>query len=302
MPINFRTYNAEPRYGEDYNRLRSFLLELDDINYPFGRWDWMISHSYLNAEGLSKIGIWLDNEAIVGIATYDTMLDGKCFFPLKIGYENLLPEMIEYAEKNLTQDGKLKLLIRDGDVAFQKTAGGMGYTPTQSKDCDAVFDIDIDKIQYSLPEGFFVTSMKNTYDLFQYGQVLWKGFNHELNGEGIYAPTYEKIEVFRKEFERPNVNLEIKIAVVAPDGNFVSYCGMWQDDASQNALVEPVATDPAYRRIGLGRAAVLEAIRRCGILGAKKAYVGSSQQFYYNIGFRPCSTSTFWERKNVSNT
>ena len=76
--IDFRTYNAEPRYGEDYNRLRSFLLELGDINYSFGRWDWMISHSYLDVEGLSKIGILLDNEAIVGIATYDTMLDGKC--------------------------------------------------------------------------------------------------------------------------------------------------------------------------------------------------------------------------------
>ena len=107
--------------------------------------------------------------------------------------------------------------------------------------------------------------------------------------------------MFRKEFERPNVNLEIKIAVAAPDGNFISYCGMWQDNASQNALVEPVATDPTYRRIGLGRAAVLEAIRCCGILGAKKAYVGLSQQIYYNIGFRHCSTSAFWERKNVAN-
>ena len=258
MTINFRTYNAEPRYGEDYNLLRSFLLELNDINYPFGRWDWMISHSYLNVEGLSKIGIWLDNEAIVGVATYDTMLDGKCFFPLKIGYDYLRPEMIAYAEKNLARDDKLKLLIRDGDAAFQETAKRMGYTLTQSKDCDAVFDIDIDKIQYRLPESFFITSMKDTYDLYQYGQVLWKGFNHELNGEGIYAPTSEKIEVFRKEFERPNVNLELKIAVVAPDGNFVSYCGMWQDSASQNALVEPVATDPAYRKMGLGRAAVLE--------------------------------------------
>ena len=38
--------------------------------------------------------------------------------------------------------------------------------------------------------------------------------------------------MFRKEFERPNVNLEIKIAVAAPDGNFISYCGMWQDNAS----------------------------------------------------------------------
>jgi len=173
----------------------------------------------------------------------------------------------------------------------------MGYIPTQKKDCDAVFYIDTDRIYYSLPDGFSITSMKDTFDLYQYGQVLWKGFNHELNGEGPYAPTTEKMIVYKKEFDRPNVNHELKIAVVAPDGNFVSYCGMWQDNASQSVLVEPVATDPAYRNMGLGRAAVLEAIRRCGLLGAKRAYVGSSQQFYYNIGFSPCITSTFWELK-----
>ena len=68
-------------------------------------------------------------------------------------------------------------------------------------------------------------------------------------------------------------------------------------DASQSVLVEPVATDPAYRKMGLGKSAVLEAIRRCGLLGAKRAFVGSPQQFYYSIGFRPYATSTFWSKK-----
>ncbi len=70
---------------------------------------------------------------------------------------------------------------------------------------------------------------------------------------------------------------------------------MWYDSETEYALVEPVATDPDFRMLGLGKAAVLEGIRRCGQLGAKQAYVGSSQQFYYQIGFRPVPTSTFWE-------
>lgn len=297
MAIIFRNYIDSQRYGEDYCRIREFLLELNDINYSFGRWDWMISHSHLYEKGLTKIGIWEQNGKIVGIATYDTQLDGKCFFPLKSENVFLRKEMITYAAENLSYDDKVQLLIRDGDTIFQNTAREMGYIPTQKKDCDAVFYIDTDRIYYSLPDGFSITSMKDTFDLYQYGQVLWKGFNHELNGEGPYAPTTEKMIVYKKEFDRPNVNHELKIAVVAPDGNFVSYCGMWQDNASQSVLVEPVATDPAYRNMGLGRAAVLEAIRRCGLLGAKRAYVGSSQQFYYNIGFSPCITSTFWELK-----
>ncbi|MNC56245.1 Acetyltransferase (GNAT) family protein [compost metagenome] len=85
--------------------------------------------------------------------------------------------------------------------------------------------------------------------------------------------------------------------MVAPDGNFVSYCGIWHDPEAGFAIIEPVATDPDYRRMRLGKAAVLEGIRRAGVLGAKKAFVGSSQQFYYSIGLRPYATATIWRKK-----
>jgi hypothetical protein len=47
--------------------------------------------------------------------------------------------------------------------------------------------------------------------------------------------------------------------------------------------------------LGLERAAVLEAARRCGQLGAKVAFVSSDQQFYYSRGFVPHSSGTWWE-------
>jgi len=207
------------------------------------------------------------------------------------GY-SIFRDMVEHAQEFLSKDGALKILIRDSDFVLQDTVAGMGFVPTQHKDYDALFPIDVDQIHYTLPEGFTITSMAETYDLYKYGQVLWKGFNHEANGEGPFV--FHDEPEWDMAFHRPNVNLDLKVAVVAPNGDFVSYCGMWQDKATPNALVEPVATDPAYRKMGLGRAAVLEAIRRCGKLGATRAFVGSSQQFYYQIGFRPYATSTFW--------
>lgn len=91
---------------------------------------------------------------------------------------------------------------------------------------------------------------------------------------------------------RPNVDLNLKVAAVAPDGNFAAYCGILYDPEAGYAVIEPVETDPKYRKMGLGKAVVLEGIRRAGKLGAKTALVGSSQQFYYSIGLRPFSTST----------
>jgi len=299
MAVTYRTYNNDTMFGSDYYKLRDFLLRLGDINYPFGRWDWMITGTYRDRDGLEKIGIWEDDGEIVALATFDTRIDGSCFFPHDKNYPHLLCEMITHAEENLSSGDGVRLMIRDGDEDFQNAAAGMGYFPTQNKDCDAVFIIDETSLDYELPDGFKITSMAETYDLFRYGQALWRGFNHEANGEGPFDFNGGDTEGYELQFRRPNVNLDLKVAVVAPNGDFVSYCGMWYEPASEYALVEPVATDPAYRRMGLGRAAVLEAIKRCGKLGAKRATVGSSQQFYYSIGFRPYMTSMFWEKKNA---
>ena len=292
MTVQFHTYRPDPLFGADYHALRAFLVALDSANYHFGRWDWMITHSYLDASALPKIGLWTDGGQVVAAATYDTS-PGKAFLLALPGYETLLDEMLSYAQSALCKGGAFSVLIPDSDTALQRIAARRGYIATQDKEHEAVFDLAAVDFSYTLPEGFRVTSMKETYDVYKYGQVLWKGFNHEARGEGDFV--YEDSDTLA--FERPNVNLDLKIAVVAPNGDFVSYCGMWQDAASKTALVEPVATDPDYRRMGLGRAAVLEGLRRCATLGAKRAMVGSSQQFYYSTGFRPYASNTYWEKK-----
>lgn len=295
MPIKFRNYRSDSLFGDDYTTVRNFLIALDSHNYHFGRWDWMITHGWLDKSGLTKIGMWEDDDNLVGLATYDCQL-GNAYLLTFYGYENIKEDMLIYAADHLPKDDKFNVLICDGDLPMQNIASRHGYFPTQDKECDAIYPIDdLNTIQYTLPEGFHIICMAATYDLYKYGQVLWKGFDHEANGEGLFV--FENSKNGREGFERPNVNLELEIAVVAPNGDFVSYCGMWQDDASKSVLVEPVATDPAYRKMGLGKAAVLEAIRRCGELGAKRAFVGSSQQFYYSIGFKPYATSTWWEQK-----
>lgn len=296
MSAAFRKYTPAPLFGEDYHKLRNFLMKLDSHNYHFGRWDWMITHSYLDKRGIPYIGLWEENGEIVAAATYDCIL-GQAYLLMEKAYRHLGEEMLLYAKGAFAKDGNFRVLILDGDSAMQDIAVRNGFFPTQNKECDAVYPIDMSNIRYSLPDGFKITSMKETYDLYKYGEVLWKGFNHEANGEGPFTFREEDLPEWEITFKRPNVNLDLKIAVVAPNGDFVSYCGMWQDHASQSALVEPVATDPAYRKMGLGRAAVLEAVRRCGQLGATRAYVGSSQQFYYNIGFRPYAASTWWAQK-----
>jgi len=296
MSITFRNYTDKPGITEDYHKVRVFFIKLGYAEFTYTRWDWMITHGYLDRSAVGKIGIWEDQGEIVGLATFDCQL-GKGFCLTLAEYVYLKKEMLTYAKENLDKDGKFGVVISDDDLSFQDIAAKLGFCATPEKENDAIFYLDKTETSYQLPEGFYITDMKDNYDPYQYLRVLWKGFNHELDGEGEFKFSEKNKQLVMEEMIRPNVDLKLKVAVVAPDGNFAAYCGMWYDPKAGYAVIEPVATDPKYRRIGLGRAAVLEGISRVGKLGAKTAIVGSSQQFYYSIGLRPLKTSTIWRQK-----
>ena len=95
----------------------------------------------------------------------------------------------------------------------------------------------------------------------------------------------------------PNFRKDLNIVVEAPDGSFVSYCGIWYEPVHACAYVEPVATDPDYRRMGLGRAAVLEGVRRRSATGAGVACVGSAEPLYLSLGLRQVYNRSVWQRQ-----
>lgn len=59
-------------------------------------------------------------------------------------------------------------------------------------------------------------------------------------------------------------------------------------------MLEPVGTIPEYRRMGLGRVVIGEAVRRLANKGASKVYVGSDQEFYIALGFKRDFISNMW--------
>lgn len=294
MAISFRNYTNQAGITSDYFCVRDFLIEVGYCEFTYARWDWMITHSYLDRESLNKIGIWEEDGKMVGLATFDCQPD-QAFCITLPRYEGLKGSMLAYVIKNLGKDGDLGVMIADTDRDFQEIAAGYGLAATEEKESDAIFYPDQQPIVYTLPKGFHMTSMKETYDPCQYGRVLWRGFNHEAKGQGPYVCSQKEKAMINGSMIRPHVDLTLKLAVVSPDGNFVSYCGMWYDPAAGYAVIEPVATDPDFRRMGLARAVVLEGIKRVAALGAKRVFVGSSQQFYYSIGMKPYAESTMWK-------
>ena len=296
MAVIFRNYSPEPFFTDDYKKVREFLIRInaETLTTPrmlWGAWEWAVTHGELDQNNLSRIGLWEDEDKLVAVAAYEHKL-GEGFLMVDESYAHLKSEVIAYAKKALSDNGNLRLILPDGDYNYARVAMAQGFCPTERKDSVIVLDINVLQT-YSLPDGYSFVSMADGWDWHQYNRVMWRGFNRE----GKPRHDDEQIAVRKQMLSSPMINPELVIAVVAPDGNYVSHCGMWYRPGDFYCYVEPVATDPDYRKMGLGKAAVLEAVKRSGKLGAMQAIVGSNQQFYYNIGFYPAYMLTHWEVK-----
>lgn len=297
MTVTFCRYH----HSDDYLRVSEFLIQHHqpgnaDGNWLEPMWEYMHFHPALQAEHLGKIGIWEKSGGIVAVCHYEWSL-GEAFFQFHPAYHHLREAMLDYAEQNLAgvsqKDGRKYLCayVNDNDLEFQALVQSRGY----QKDPEGArplyrYAIPDPFPVITFPKGFHLTSLAEECDWSKVHQVLWRGFDH---GDDV-PMNEEEFESRRLMFDTPYARRDLKIAVAAPNGDFAAFCGMFYDPTGKFGYVEPVATDPRYRRLGLGKAAVLEGIRRCGVLGAKVAYVGSDQAFYQAIGFRKLYNSECW--------
>jgi len=293
MSSTYRPYH----YPEDFFKVGDFLNTYflpgnADGNWLQPAWEYMHFHPLLDRTSLGKIGIWEEGHEITAVVHYEWRL-GEAFFQIHPDYAHLKPELLDYAENNLTgfyDDGRCHLhaYINDFDAAFEAQAIRRGYMKVDDYR-RPMYRLPIPKPfpSIDLPTGFCLKSLKEDNDLDKINRVLWRGFNHP----GEPDPDLEGRKIMQSG---PNFRHDLTIVVEAPDGNFVSFSGTWNEAKNKYAYVEPVATDPDYRRMGLGRAAVLEGIRRCSLDGTVEAFVGSDQEFYQSIGFQKVYVSNCW--------
>lgn len=97
---------------------------------------------------------------------------------------------------------------------------------------------------------------------------------------------------------------ELDRVVQAPDGRLVAYCLAWLDERHRVGELEPVGTDAAFRRLGLAKAACLDAMHMHALraAGAEQAIVYARGDaaypgpisLYHGLGFEPYArTLTF---------
>lgn len=293
MPIHSRTYPPDLSFGAAYEEVRQFMLRInsDGLVTPYftwAAWEWFFCLRHRSEEDVAQYRIWEDGSGVVGISMwYDKPSDW--YIDADPRNLDLKRHMIEKVRAAHALDAPLRICVGDADPAYHAIMRNLGFRPTGDTENTSMIDLTGD-LSYHLPDGFTIIDSAAGFDLLKFNRCLWRGFNREGEPDTSEA----RLDFRRRQLSGPNQDPTLRVMVVAPNGDYVSYCGMWHEPGTTYVYVEPVCTDPDYRKLGLGKAAVLEGCRRCAVRGATNATVFSNQQFYYNLGFNPLPSERWW--------
>ena len=301
MKISFKKYDQ----AKDFDRINEFIVSNYTIAYPniwsIERWNYayyFVKPMFETSEEKweKSVGIWENEEnEIVGFACNEAIGFGEAFLqyiPERIT-ESIVEEMIDFIDSNLfaEKDNKkiIKLRVLDDDNFIESIIQKHGYVKKEdSAETTTYVDLDRDFILPDLPPHFKIQSMADENDLVKRTLTFAKAFGNYGTEHEVLPHCYvelQKCPIYRKDLD---------VYIIGPDGEYVSFCLIWYDKKNKIGILEPVGTNPKYRKMGLAKAVVYEAINRAKKEVAERVYVGDGQQFYLSIGFRKSHRHTIW--------
>ena len=289
--MEFKNYSKD-----QYEKVCEFLIELNSIgerhiNWNWARFEWMYEHPEFDKDSVSSIGLWLDGDRVVGAAIYD-MYFGEAFCAALPGYEEIYPEILDYAYKELKDENGLGIAIRNDSFSEIETAEKAGFSRTDQT--ETIMRIDLSKaVSGKLPDGFSFYELDPAEEAYAFQWILWRGFDH-----GEDRQEFERSDVIKPQVRR-HFNKYLSLAAVDPDGETAAYCCLWYSEKTDYAYVEPVCTAPSCRGRGIGKALVCEALDRAHSLGAERAFVISDQEFYEKLGFEKAYCFDFYWKNDL---
>ncbi len=277
-----------------YQQICDFLIEINKEsrhhdNWNWARFEWMHEHPLTKKELLGFMGLWFDDDRLVGAALID-MFFGEAFVGVLPQYDHLYPKALKYAFGNLRDKKGLGIALHDDDQKGIQEAIRQGFLKADGE--ETVCAIELDKeYPVSVPDGFRVEPYDAQANPREMEWLMWQGFDNGTDEEEFLqqykAPTGT----------RPHFNPYLCIVIRNERNELVASASTWYDPRTDYAYLEPVCVLPAYRKMGLGKAAVYAAINHAREFGARSATVNSDQEFYKRIGFQKKSHYFFYWKK-----
>lgn len=264
---------------DDYWRLRVFLREVFLLNnrrptsWQVARldyWRWfgvevIEPYSWEN----NGIFIWETPSGQIA-AALNPESQGEVYFQIHPAFHTsqLVCEMAEIAEEHLIVSDdkgqrKPRIWAHDYDALSQDVLIRRGYSRGSWPAYERQRSLDLPLPEAQTVKGFTIRSLGGVEELPARSWSSWRSFHPDspeqeyIGWEWYYC--IQQVPMYRRDLD---------IVAVAPDGAIAAFCTLWYDDVTRTGYFEPVGTAPEYQRRGLGKAVMLEAMRRAKRLGA----------------------------------
>lgn len=295
-----RAYAGE----SDYWRVRAFLRGLLLRNrlhlsmWHVSRWDYWRWHVLLNCEPQPMdqvVALWeADGGTLAAVLNPDNR--GDAFFQVDPRHRSaaLDRELLAAAEERLpAPDGRLNVWVPASDAAWSELLDSAGYRPTD--DVEHVRAAVLDALPDGDPPLGYRIRPVTDEDFPARGDLSLRVFHPTPDGS-----TAMTLDEYRNIQRAPLYRRDLDLVAESTEGELAGFAGIWFDDVTRTAQVEPMGVDAPHRQRGVGRALLLEAMRRAARLGAVMAFVGSygaaAHALYESVGLRTVERLVAWTR------
>jgi len=301
MTINSRKYKPE----SDFIKIRDLIIESykfggNKINWAIDRWETQyITSRLLNDEKWKQdIFVWENSSQEIKSAIIQES-PGSFHFIIDPNFRHLEDEMIkkaiDYCKTHNPQgekETKIHIWAMDEDTLENKLQN-YGFTQLDClKELCRKQDITNKNTAYILPNEYQIRNI-NIDDINDRKKLTI--IDHNCFP---WSDSTEKLWLCFKKM--PSYNEKLHIVAIAPDKSFAAFCILWYNIENQYAIFEPVGTHSNHRKKGLGKAVLLEALKRVkelgGVTGMVNSYGEPAHSLYESVGFTEYTPYNGWEK------
>lgn len=295
----FRKYN-----DRDQMKICKFFETLHDYDSTvYGNlkvmWECMLQYPSYPLFHHEENGIWEVEDKIVGVVHLSGPWFGEVNIDLHPKYMDLYEEMLSYAEKRFAGTNRQgqRYIRTSADKSWRNVNDLLEKLNYERCGDGKLFSLDVSTTikNAKLDRAFEVRTLDEVYNFNKLNRLLWKALNYAGEPPAYDDDVYLPIKHAWFAYEQ-----ELCTVVLAPDGSYAGFCGLWYDECTKVAYIEPLVRDEQYKDMGIGRTLIYETLEKCKQLGAETIFTVPNEMsinFYKRIGFKQKSNQNYWIKK-----
>ncbi len=308
MNLTLRNYQNE----EDFWRIRAFLRkvfvlnEFKELSWPAARldyWRWHVRRIIEQAPLSSCVFLWETLEGEIG-AVINPEGNGEACLQVHPEFQSaeLIDSMVRTAQDHLygtTPEGKKRLIVwaHEGDAERQSVLKGCGFEKKEDftwQERQRQRGLDQPLPEFPLAEGYTVRPLGGPEEIPSRSWASWRAFHpdspdEDYQGWDWYHPNIQCQPMYRRDLD---------IVAIAPDGSVAAFTTLWYDDVTRWGYFEPVGTVPEHQKKGLGKAVIVDAMRRMKAMGGMSVGVSGysvpANKLYASVFSTECLVVAPW--------